>query len=69
MLLLDEVDIEDMGIGWAAREGIMMRTRNHLKTDAETKGESDEYNQPGECCEKPATDTDSILCVVRCNTK
>ena len=47
MLLLDEVDIEDMGIGWAAREGIMMRTRNHLKTDAETKGESDEDNQPG----------------------
>ena len=25
-----------------------MRTRNHLKTDAETKGESDEDNQPGE---------------------
>ena len=48
MLLLDEVDIEDMGIGWAAREGIMMRTRNHLKTDAETKGESDEDYQPGE---------------------
>ena len=27
---------------------IMMRTRNHLKTDTETKGESDEDNQPGE---------------------
>ena len=48
---------------------IMMRTRNHLKTDAETKGESDEDNQPGERGEQPATDTDSILRVVRCNTK
>ena len=47
----------------------MMRTRNHLKTDAETKGESDEDNQPGESGEKPAADTDSILCVVRWNTK
>ena len=27
---------------------IMMRTRNHLKTDAETKGESDKDDQPGE---------------------
>ena len=42
-----------------------MNVMNHLKTDAETKGESDEDNQPGECGEKPAADTDSILRVVR----
>ena len=33
---------------WATRKGMVMRTRNHLKTDAETKGESDEDDQPWE---------------------
>ena len=67
MLLLDEVDIEDMGIDWAGRKGMLNADDmlNHLKTDAETKGESDEDNQPGEGGEKPAADTDSILGVVR----
>ena len=39
----------------------MMRTRNHLKTDAETKGESDEDDQPRESGEKPAAQADPVL--------
>ena len=38
-----------------------MNVMNHLKTDAETKGESDEDYEPGESGEQPAAQADPVL--------
>ena len=42
-------------------KALRMNVMNHLKTDAKTKGESDEDDQPRESGEQPAAQADPVL--------
>ena len=39
--------------------------KNNLKADAETEGKGDKDDDPGHGCQKPATDTNPVLSIVR----